>query len=117
MELTKELFQETVKGLATKKDLETLATKDELKNLATKDQLKDLRAFIGEHMLTKTEFAEIRKELADKNDISQILTSIDAIAKQMTIYNQELPAITHQLQTITAWIKQASKKIGVEYKP
>jgi hypothetical protein len=108
MELTKEFFQETIKSLATKKDLESLASEDELKTL---------RGFLSEHMLTKTEFAEIRTQLADKNDVNQILTSVDGIAKQMATYNQELPAITHQLQTITDWIREASKKIGVEYRP
>jgi hypothetical protein len=77
---------------------------------------KRLDAII-ENMVTKTDLEETLKNYADKNDVNRILTAVDGIAKQMTIYNQELPAITHQLQTITDWIKEASKKIGVEYRP
>src|SRR5262249_46861472 len=71
---------------------------------------KRLNAII-ENMVTKTELKETLKNYADKQDVNQILTSVDGLAKQISIYNQELPAITHRLQTITDWIKEASKKI------
>ena len=125
MELTKEFFQETIKDLATKKDLERLAPKDylvyvDLKadglNTKVDQKFKHLHKFLNQNMLTKTEFEEIRKELADKTDIDRVLTSIDGIAKQMNIYNAELPAITLQIKNINDWIQEASKKIGIKYR-
>jgi hypothetical protein len=38
-------------------------------------------------------------------------------AKQVHVYNKELPAIKHQIQTINDWIRLAAEKIGVDYKP
>jgi hypothetical protein len=41
MELTKEDFEKTIKGLATKEDLQGLATKEDLRSLATKQDVRD----------------------------------------------------------------------------
>jgi hypothetical protein len=41
-QLTQEHFDQTLKGLATKKDLESLATKADLERSATKQDLTDL---------------------------------------------------------------------------
>jgi hypothetical protein len=86
MELTKEYFDQQLKNLATKKDLDNFVTKEDAKEFAT------------------------------KADINRVLTAVDGIAKQMQTYNEELPAIQQQLRNINDWIKQASPKIGVEYK-
>ena len=44
MELTREYFEQVIKGVATKDDLANLATKDDLLELATKGQIDTLTA-------------------------------------------------------------------------
>ncbi|MGH9826125.1 MAG: hypothetical protein ACREDR_23085, partial [Blastocatellia bacterium] len=55
------------------------------------------------NMVTKADLEETLKDFADKADVDRILTSVDGIAKHVKIYSEELPAITHRLQTITDW--------------
>jgi hypothetical protein len=79
-------------------------------------KFENLHGFLGEHMATKTDLEELRSELASKEDINQVITAVDGIAKQMQTYNEEMPAIQQQLRDMKDWIMEAAKKIGVEYK-
>jgi hypothetical protein len=86
MELTKEYFDEQLKSLATKnevnainqridalpthRDLEKFATKDDLKNFATKDDL--LRLATKDDLLelaTKTDLNSVRDDVAEVKEL------------------------------------------------
>jgi hypothetical protein len=81
------------------------------------DRLDTRLDVITTNMFTKDDAEEMRAVLADKADINRLLNATDFIAKQMHNYNQELPAIKHQIQNMNDWIQAAAKKIGVEYNP
>lgn len=56
MELTQEYFDQQLKNLATKKDLEQFATKTDLEQLASKTDLEDLR---GEFRAMKNDLTDV----------------------------------------------------------
>jgi hypothetical protein len=62
-ELTKEHFDQLLKGLATKADLKGLATKEELKGLATKADLKGVA--------TKDDLVATERRLVKRIDEAQ----------------------------------------------
>ena len=62
-------------------------------------------------------FAQLREELASKRDINTLYNKLDDLIKETRTYHQEMQVLRHQVQTMSEWIKQASERIGVEYKP
>lgn len=62
-------------------------------------------------------FAQLREELANKQDINNLYNKLDDLIKETRTYHQEMQSLRHQIQTMNDWIKQAAERIGVEYKP
>lgn len=62
-------------------------------------------------------FAQLREELANKQDINSLYNKLDDLIKETRTYHQEMQALRHQVQTMSEWIRQAAERIGVEYKP
>ena len=124
MELTKEYFDEQLKNLATKNDvnvinqrIDSLPTHTDLEKFATKDDLDDLKKFLDENMVTKQELQDLREELPTRADFNQLQTSVDGIAKQFLDHKQEQIVGASRASRMEAWIMKAAEKIGLEYKP
>ena len=61
-------------------------------------------------------FAQLREELANKQDINTLYNKLDDLIKETGTYHQEMQVLRHKDQTMNDWIKQASERFGVEYK-
>ena len=59
---------------------------------------------------------EILAQVANKSDITKLQNSIDAYAKQTKDYYQEVTVVVAKVSRMEAWIREASSKIGVNYK-
>lgn len=88
------------------------ATRAELKNLHTK--LDGLVKFLHKEMPARQEVFNLLEEKADKSDVNKILTSIDSLAKQVTVYHQEMLVITRRIDRIEAWMKKVEAKVGIK---
>jgi hypothetical protein len=124
MELTKEYFDEQLKNVATKNDvnainqrIDSLSTHTDLEKFAVKDDLDHLKKFLDENMVTKQELQDLREELPTRADFNQLQTSVDGIAKQFLDHKQEQIVGASRASRMEAWIVRAAAKIGVEYKP
>jgi hypothetical protein len=99
MELTKEYFDE------------------QLKNLASKSDVDNLKEFVQTNLVTKKEFDDRLAELPTKEDFSNLLNAVDGIAKQLSALTDEQSTSASRSERMEAWIMKAATKIGVEYKP
>jgi hypothetical protein len=89
MELTKEYFDEVVKGLVTKPDLARLATGEELNNVDGKiDRLQTI--------------------------LDQQTIALDAIARDVKDWNTEIVAVRARLDRHDQWFKQISDHLSLK---
>jgi len=106
MELTKEYFDEQLKNLATKDDVQ-----------AIDKRVDSCKKFLDENMVTKQELQDLREELPTREDFNQLQVSVDGIAKHFEEQKQEQIIGAERASRMEAWIIKAASKIGVEYKP
>lgn len=83
----------------------------------TKERFDNLSRFLNDNMFTKADAEAMRAELADKEDISKLLQSMDAAAKWSNDYNENVTIAMAKLERMEHWIQNAAQKIGLEYKP
>lgn len=127
MELTKEYFDEQLKNLATKEDLKELDKRvanldDRVAGLDKRvgnldNRVAEVQNFVQENLVTKQEFDKRFDELPTRDDFSQLLTSVDGIAKQFQTQADEQSIKASRSKRMEDWIIKAAPKIGVEYKP
>jgi hypothetical protein len=120
MELTKEYFDEQLKRLATKNDLDELKTDVAGINqrvTATDRRVDNLTRFLDENMVTSEEFDNRLDELPTRKDFNQLQVSVDGIAKHFEEQKQEQIIGAERASRMEAWIIKAATKIGVQYKP
>jgi len=120
MELTKEYFDEQLKNLATKNDLNDIKSDAVAINQrvrAIDERVDKLTAFLDENMVTREEFDNRFDELPTRADFSRLQTSVDGIAKQFQEQKQEQTVGAERSSRMEAWIIKAATKIGLEYKP
>lgn len=103
-ELTREHFEEVVKGLATKADLGGLATKEELNGLATKQGLKslatkeDLKSLAAKEeikgLATKPDLHELKAEFRHQGIKFEALEKrVDTVLELLTPYSKTRKSI------------------------
>ena len=51
---------------------------------------------------------------ADKDDVNELLNSIDAYAKKADAYFQEMVALAHKVDRHEKWILQIAEKLGIK---
>lgn len=59
---------------------------------------------------------EILAQVAGKKELANLQNSLDAYAKQTKDYYQEVTVVIAKANRMEMWIKEAAKKIGLEYK-
>jgi hypothetical protein len=60
-------------------------------------------------------FDSLELNKADKKDFTDLMNSVDAIAKKMDNYHKELSAHKYKVNRIEDWVTQAAPKIEVDY--
>jgi sulfur relay (sulfurtransferase) DsrC/TusE family protein len=83
----------------------------------TMNEFKALRTFLQEHMVTKQDLAELRSEVATKEELRALTNTIEGFVKMVKDYYQEVTITAARATRMEAWIQKASDKIGIEYKP
>ena len=51
---------------------------------------------------------------AEKDDVNELLNSIDAYAKKADTYFQEMVALAHKVDRHEKWILQIAEKLGIK---
>ena len=83
----------------------------------TNASINNLFDFLHNNMITKDEVEQRISDLPTKADFNQLQISVDGIAKQFNDHNQERVIGAHRSTRMETWIKNAAKKIGVDYEP
>ena len=120
MELTKEYFDEQLKNLATKNDLNELKTdvaEMSQRVTAIDERVENLTKFLDQNMVTREEFDNRLDELPTRDDFSHLQVSVDGIAKHFEEQKQEQIIGAERASRMEAWITKAAAKIGIEYNP
>lgn len=86
-----------------------------------KQEFNNLKDFLRENMVTKEEFTDFNKENSAKlsaltESINKLTTAVDNLAKRINDFDQEHKALKHQVSVMQDWIREASKKVGIEFK-
>ena len=77
---------------------------------------KRLAAFATREEMQQ-EFAQLRTDLASKEDISKLYNRLDDLIEETRTYHQEFQVLRYQVQTMREWIEKVAQKIRIEYKP
>jgi hypothetical protein len=126
-ELTREYFDQIVKGLAGKDDLNGFATKEDLKSFTTKDDLKtlptkaDLEKIIDARLTgvaKTTDIDDLRTHidasiLAVQNDLNAGLESVDI--KLDAIY--KMVDVRPKVTAHDSWIRKLAAKTHTSLEP
>lgn len=79
---------------------------------------EDIKKLIEAEKEVFPTFDVINKKFDEMHqNFSQLQSSVDGIAKQITTYHQEMISFTHKVDRMEDWIKQASEKLGIPYNP
>ena len=93
-------------------------TKSEFNNI--NQRLDTVFEFLRQHMVTRQELdeslADLRSDVATKEELRALIKSVDAFAKLGKDYFQEVAVVGARVTRMEAWIEQAAKQIGVQYK-
>ena len=74
---------------------------------------KDVQKLV-DVFVTREEFNEKISDLATKEDINKVLSSIDAYAKKADAYFQEMVMMSHKVDRLEKWVSEIAKKIGMK---
>lgn len=114
MELTKEYFDQVVKGLARKDDLKSFATKEDLISFATKDDLKsfstkdDLKSFA-----TKDDLRKLAERLEGYTD-SVAETILEAVSHGFNGTNRRLDNLSRRLGHVELDFGEMKKALHIQ---
>ena len=73
---------------------------------------KDIQR-LAQVFATKAELQAAVSNLATKDDINELLNSIDAYANKADTYFQEMVMLSHKVDRHERWILQLAEKLGV----
>ena len=76
---------------------------------------RDIQRLI-EVFATRADLQAAVGTLATKDDINQLLNSIDAYANKADTYFQEMVMLSHKVDRHERWILQLAEKLGVTLK-
>lgn len=62
---------------------------------------------------TKEDLQEMRKEMATKNDIHQLLMAVDSYAKRSDTYFQEMVMLSHKVDRHERWFQIFAERLGL----
>ena len=77
---------------------------------------KDIQRLI-EVFATRADLQAAVSTLATKDDINELLNSIDGYANKADTYFQEMVMLSHKVDRHERWILQLAEKLGVTLKP
>jgi len=80
-------------------------------------KVDNLTTFLQKNMVTKRELEDLKVELPSRAEFNQLQISVDGIAKQFKDRNEERVVGAERSTRMESWIMNASKKIGIDYKP
>jgi len=103
-ELTKEIFEEQIKQLATKRDLKEINS-----------SVEAVKTFIQENVALKDDIQTLKTELPSKENFSQLQTSVDGLAKLTKDFYEEVTVLRGKVERMEKWIQDAAPKLGLKY--
>ena len=56
---------------------------------------------------------ELKENKADKSDINELMSAIDAYAKKADTYFQEMVMLSHKVNRLEKWIQEIAEKVGI----
>jgi hypothetical protein len=72
---------------------------------------------LTQHCLDLHQIDQLRSEVATKEELRALTQTIDGLVKIVKDYYQEVTIMSARMTRMEAWIQQAARQIGVDYKP
>lgn len=60
------------------------------------------------------QLADLRANKADKTDVNELMTAIDAYAKKADTYFQEMVMLSRKVERHEKWFQQIADKLGIK---
>ena len=80
-----------------------------------KEDFSELIQYLDEKFANIDEKLDgLQENKADKSDVNNLMTAIDAYAKRADAYFQEMVALTHKVDRHEKWIQQIAEKLGIK---
>jgi len=93
---------------------EVFATKEDLERFVTKGDLdKAKRELLQEIFVTKEDLEVFREEV--RKSFSDLHTAIDAYAKKVDTFAQEMIMLAHKVDRHEKWLHQIAQKLGIKF--
>lgn len=76
-----------------------------------KEDFSELITYLDE------KFTRIESQLktkAEKEDVDNLVTAVDAYAKKADTYFQEMVMLAHKVDRLEKWIQQIAEKVGMK---
>lgn len=81
------------------------------------EKLGKMEKFMYEHLVTKQEHSELAdKVMALTESVNKLITAVANFAKQVNDFDEHHKTQQHQITAMQDWIREASKKLGIEFK-
>jgi len=92
---------------------EVFATKEDLERFATKGDLDKVSGeLLKEIFATKEDLEVFREEV--RKSFSDLQTAIDAYAKKVDAFAQEMVMLAHKVDRHEKWLHQIADKLGIK---
>ena len=92
---------------------EVFATKEDLERFVTKGDLdKVSKVLLQEIFTTKEDLETFRQEV--RKNFSDLHTAIDAYAKKVDAFAQEMVMLAHKVDRHEQWLHQIADKLGIK---
>jgi predicted nucleic acid-binding Zn-ribbon protein len=83
----------------------------------TDSKLDRMEKFIMGDLVTKQELSELTEKVTTLTEsVNKLTTAVDNLAKRINDFDKEHAVLKHQVSAIQDWIREASKKVGIEFK-
>ena len=60
------------------------------------------------------QLSDIKENKADKSDVGELLTEIDAYAQKADTYFQEMVMLSHKVDRHEKWLQEIAEKLGIK---
>ena len=80
-------------------------------------RLNKMQNFMFEHLVTKQELSDLTSCVVKLEEtVSRLIDSVDKLTIAVNKVVEDHTVLKHQVMVIQDWIREASKKIGIEFK-
>ncbi len=80
-----------------------------------KEDFSELIEYLDEKFSNiDSQLSDLKENKADKSDVRDLMSSVDAYAKKADTYFQEMVALSHKVDRHEKWLRQVAEKLDIK---